>query len=230
MRSRAAASISAPARPDDRRHAPGGLRQRHELVDLALPVGGRAEDERAGHVRVVPIDGRAEVQLHEVAGGEHCAGRPVMRNRAVGAGRHDRLERRVLRTQHAHPLVEIQPDLPLGPAGTDPARVEQIREGSVGDERTRWTALRSPPRPSPRAAARRDPSSGAGRRAGRRSVRRRASPGPGGRRRSAREPRSRARPPLGRAAPGRRAGRSGPEGRGPPRGPAWCTAHPCRAA
>ena len=88
-------------RADRQRRPAGGLRGGDQLVDLPLPVGGVPEDDGAGHVGVVAVDGRAEVELEEVAVAQHGRVGPVVRDRRVGAGGHDRLERRPPRRRAA---------------------------------------------------------------------------------------------------------------------------------
>ena len=84
----------------DRQRRPAGrLRGRDQVVDLPLPVGGVPEHQGAGHVGVVAVDGRAEVELQEVAVAQFGRVGPVVRDRRVGAGGHDRLEGRRLRAR-----------------------------------------------------------------------------------------------------------------------------------
>ena len=94
---------------DRERRPSGGLRGRDQLVDLPLPVGRVPEDDGAGHVGVVAVDGRAEVQLQEVAVAQHGGGR------AGGAGspswrRWRRSSRRTApRTEGQHAGVSSRP-------------------------------------------------------------------------------------------------------------------------
>jgi hypothetical protein len=110
----------------------GGLRLLYQPVDLALPVGGRAEHERPCHVRVIAIYRSPEVEFDEVPGRQGRSGRPMVRNCAVRAGRHDGLERRIGRAQLPHPLIQVQPHLTFGPAGADAAGLDQLGQCTVG--------------------------------------------------------------------------------------------------
>ena len=57
----------AARRTDHRGLAAGPLGRRHDRVDLHLPVRRPTEHERPGHVRVVPVYGRTEVEFEQVA-------------------------------------------------------------------------------------------------------------------------------------------------------------------
>src|SRR4051794_29234320 len=57
----------------------GLLRRGDQRVDLALPVGRLTENEGTGHVGVVAVDHRTEVQLDEIAPGQGAVRGPVMR-------------------------------------------------------------------------------------------------------------------------------------------------------
>src|SRR5580692_7677591 len=85
----------------ERRDA-GLLRQRDQLVDVALPVGHRADRHRAGHVRVVAVVERAEVHRHQIAHGQLAVGRDVMRDGPVGATGDDGVERGAVGTEQSH--------------------------------------------------------------------------------------------------------------------------------
>ena len=99
MTSRAAASTATTSAPTASAARPAACDGGDQLVDLPLPVGGVPEHEGAGHVGVVAVDGRAEVELQEVAVAQHGRVGPVVRDRGVGAGGHDRLEGRRLGAQ-----------------------------------------------------------------------------------------------------------------------------------
>ena len=98
------------------------------------PLLGRARlphHDGAGHVRVVAVDQRAEVDHHEVAFGDRSGAGPVVGHGPVGAGRHDRLEAHVVGPEPAHRGVELQAELllggPLGQPGPD------LGQRGVGD-------------------------------------------------------------------------------------------------
>src|SRR3954453_1478625 len=59
------------------------------LMQLTLPGGGVTDDDSARHVRVVAVDERAEVHLHEVSALEDAVGRLVVRSGAVGPDGHN---------------------------------------------------------------------------------------------------------------------------------------------
>ena len=61
-------------------------------------------------------DQRAEVDLDEVAGGQHRVGRAVVRDRRVGARRDDGLERHPVGAVVEHQRLELAADLLLGAA------------------------------------------------------------------------------------------------------------------
>ena len=118
----------------DRQRGPAGrLGGRDQLVDLPLPVRGVAQDDGAGHVGVVAVDGRAEVELQEVAVAQHGGVGPVVRDGGVGAGGDDRLEGRRLGTQRQHAGVELAADLQLGAPGPQRALGGQLGQRLVGD-------------------------------------------------------------------------------------------------
>ena len=91
------------------------------------------EDDGAGHVGVVAVDGRAEVELEEVAVAQLGGVGPVVRDRRVGAGGDDRLEGRRLRAERQHPGVELPADLQLGAARAQRALGGELGQRLVGD-------------------------------------------------------------------------------------------------
>jgi hypothetical protein len=72
--------------------------------------------------------------LTKSPGLDDAIGRPVVRDRAVGAGGDDRLERRTVTALVAHQVLELERDLPLAASGADPG--QQRVEGAIAD-RTR---------------------------------------------------------------------------------------------
>ena len=56
----------------------------------------------------------------------------MVRDGRVLTGGDDGLERRVGRTQSAHPLVEVEPDLTFGPARPDAVLLDQLGQRPVG--------------------------------------------------------------------------------------------------
>ena len=107
----------------------------------------RAEHEGAGHVGVVAADQRTEVDLDEVTRRQHRVGRPVMRDRRVGAGRHDGLERRSVGAVLEHQRLQLAADLPLGAARPQAAAGSPARPGRRRRPRTPAAAARPRRRP-----------------------------------------------------------------------------------
>ena len=130
---RLAASTATTSAPDRERRPAGGLRRGDQLVDLPLPVRRVPEDDGARHVGVVAVDRGAEVELQEVAVAQHGRVGPVVRDRRVGAGGHDRLERRRLGAEREHPRVELAAHLPLGAAGPQRPLGGELGQRPVGD-------------------------------------------------------------------------------------------------
>src|SRR5690349_4044350 len=91
---------------------PGPLRRRHQAVDLALPGGGLAEHDRAGHVGVVPLVASAAVDRDHVAQLEAAASRGVVRDRPVRPARHDGVERGPLGARVDHGALDEHRQLP----------------------------------------------------------------------------------------------------------------------
>ena len=112
-----------PARP---------LGGRDEFIDVELPLSGRRQHERAGHVGVVAAHQGAEVDLHEVPGGQHRIGRPMVRDRRIRSGRHDGLEGHAVGTVIEHQRLELAAHLFLCPARPQPAALDQILQRRVG--------------------------------------------------------------------------------------------------
>jgi hypothetical protein len=110
---------------------PGPLRGRDELVDLALPAGGLAERDRAGHVRVIAAVQRAEVHRDQVTAAHRPVGRGVMRNGAVRPAGHDGVEGRALRAQVGHPPIQRRGQLTFGHARPDTG--EDVGDGLIAD-------------------------------------------------------------------------------------------------
>ena len=108
------------------------LRRGNQLVDVELPLRDRRQHEGAGHVGVVAADQRAEVDLDEVARRQHCVGRPVVRDRRVGPGRHDGLERHAVGAVVEHQRLEFAAYLFLRPARAQPAALDEVRQRGVG--------------------------------------------------------------------------------------------------
>src|SRR5690606_5639100 len=110
---------------------PGTLGLGDEVVDLALPPGGRAEADGAGHVGVVALVGGAEVDGDQVAGAQLPVGGGVVRDGAVLAGGDDGVEGRLARAQLDHAGFEEAGHVAFGDAGPD--GVQDVGEGLVGD-------------------------------------------------------------------------------------------------
>ena len=127
-----------PARP---------LRGGHQLVDVELPLRGRRQHERAGHVGVIAAHQGAEVDLDEVAGRQHRVGGPVVRDRRVGPGRHDGLERHAVGAVVEHQRLEFAAHLFLCPARPQPAALDQVVSAPRRPPRTPAAAARSRPHP-----------------------------------------------------------------------------------
>jgi hypothetical protein len=98
---------------------PGPLRLSDELVDIALPSGRLTDRNGTGHVRVVPAVQRAEVHGHEVAAAQRPFGGHVVRDGAVRAARHDRVERGPVRPQLGHAVVDERREGSFGQTWTD---------------------------------------------------------------------------------------------------------------
>src|SRR4051812_13538183 len=111
---------------------PGRLGGVHEFVDLSLPVRGLAEDEGAGHVGVVAVDGRAEVHLDEVAALELGVRRLVVRDRRVRAGGDDGGEAGLGRAVLQHPVLQVTGDFQLGTAGPQAPGGDEVVQRPVG--------------------------------------------------------------------------------------------------
>ena len=104
----------------DDRGDPGALRRRHQFVQLALLRGRLADHVRPGHVGVVAVDERADVDDHGVALDDQPIGRFVVRTGSVlGTGRDDRLVAPVVRAEAAHPVLEFVADVGLGDRRVD---------------------------------------------------------------------------------------------------------------
>ena len=112
-----------PARP---------LGGRDEFIDVELPLSGRRQHECAGHVGVVAAHQGAEVDLHEVPGGQHRIGRPMVRDRRIRSGRHDGLEGHAVGTVIEHQRLEFAAHLFLCPARLQPTALDQILQRRVG--------------------------------------------------------------------------------------------------
>jgi hypothetical protein len=110
---------------------PRPLRLRDEVVDIPLPPGRLADRHGAGHVRVVPAVQRPEVHGHQVAAAQRTVGGHVVRDGAVRAAGHDRVERRPVRPQLRHPEVEERRQGPFGQTWTDLG--QDISEGRRAD-------------------------------------------------------------------------------------------------
>ena len=111
----------------------GGLSPVDQVIDLPLPVGGLPQNQGPGHVRVIAVHPRAEIELDEITGRQHRGGGPMVRDGAVRTGGDDGLEGRVVGAEFAHPLIEVEPDLPFGTARPDPAGRDQFGQRVVGD-------------------------------------------------------------------------------------------------
>ena len=96
-------STSAPRHPGADRVDPGLLGLADDVVDLPQLGGRGAERDRPGHVGVVALDARAEVELDDVALLEHAVPRVVVRLGGVLPERDDRIEGEVVA-----PLLEQQ--------------------------------------------------------------------------------------------------------------------------
>ncbi len=110
----------------------GSLRGGDQLVDVELPLRGRRQHEGAGHVGVVSAHQRTEVDLDEVTRRQHRVGRPVVRDRRVGAGRHDGLERHPVGAVIEHQRLEFAAHLFLGPARPQSPALDQVGQRGVG--------------------------------------------------------------------------------------------------
>src|SRR3954468_17992778 len=116
---RAAAGVDLPATATGTHLLDRRLLDRpHELVDLerllldALPGG-----ERTRAVRAVAVELRAPVDRHEHVGRDRLSPWLRVGQRAVRAGRHDRLERDRLGAEQADLVLEVDGHVVLGPAG-----------------------------------------------------------------------------------------------------------------
>jgi hypothetical protein len=110
----------------------GPLSGGDQVVDLQLPVRDGRQHKGPGHVGVIAADQRTEVDLDEVTCGQHRVRRPVMRDRRVRPGRHDRLERHPVGTVVEHQCLQFPAHLALGPAGAQPAAFDQVAQRRVG--------------------------------------------------------------------------------------------------
>ena len=109
----------------------GSLGVPDQLVQVPLPACGCTDRDGAGHVGVVAAVARAEVEGEQVAGDQRALARAVVRQGAVGAGGGDGVERRRLRAEVAHPVLQQAGHLPLGQAGAQ--HRQQVRQGPVTD-------------------------------------------------------------------------------------------------
>src|SRR2546423_4818323 len=121
------------ARHPRRQRLPAGLlRGEHQVVDLDLPVGpGPADHEGAGHVGMIALIHRPEVDLQELALADPPLPGPVVRHRRVRAGGHYGVEGPAVGAVVGHPALQLLRDVPLGAADQD--RLGQLGQGPVGD-------------------------------------------------------------------------------------------------
>src|SRR5487761_1553366 len=117
------------ARPG--RGQPRLLGLRHQVVGVPLPLRGLADADGPGHVRVIAAVPRAEVDRDQVPAAQRPVAGHVMRDRAVRAAGHDRVERGAFGAEIHHPALERGGQLPLGDARPD--RRQQLLEGLAAD-------------------------------------------------------------------------------------------------
>ena len=118
--------------PGRQRLAAGLLRGGHQLIDVELPLRGRRQHKGARHVGVVAAHQGAEVDLDEIAGRQDGVGRPMVRDRGVGAGRHDGLERHPVGAVVQHQRLELAAHLALGAPGPQTAALDQVGQRGIG--------------------------------------------------------------------------------------------------
>ena len=95
----------------------GELGLEHEVVDPSLLVGRLADDERAGHVGVVAVDERADVDDHGVALDDRApAGLVVRAGGVVRTAGDDRVVARAVGAEAAHAVLELVAHVGLGRA------------------------------------------------------------------------------------------------------------------
>ena len=92
----------ASTRPRSHTVHPCALRLEHDREHLGLQRSGITDGERPGHVAVVAVVERAEVDHHRHSFDDACVVGMVMRKRGVGSRRDDRVEARPIGAVLAH--------------------------------------------------------------------------------------------------------------------------------
>ena len=97
------------------RRKPGELSLEHEVVDVLLLLVRLADDERAGHVRVVAVDERTDVDDHRVALDDRAPAGVVVRPGGVlGPTGDDRVVARSVGAEAAHAVLQLVAHVGLG--------------------------------------------------------------------------------------------------------------------
>ena len=86
----------------------------HRVVDLAGPGAGRPNRYGSGQIDAVCVEDAAEVQHHEIVFAQLSLAGTRVRQRAVGSGGDDGVERRALEAGPAEPQVDGQRHVPFG--------------------------------------------------------------------------------------------------------------------
>ena len=81
---------------------------------------------------MISADQGTEVDLDEVAGGQHRIGGPVMRDRRIRPAGHDRLERDAVGAVVEHQGLQFAAHLAFGPSGPQSAARHQVGQRGVG--------------------------------------------------------------------------------------------------
>ena len=118
--------------PGRERLPAGALRGGDQLIDVELPLRSGRQHECASHVGVIAAHQGAEVDLHEIAVGQHRVGGPVVRDRRVRTGRHDGFERHAVGAMIEHQRLELAAYLFLCPARPKSAALDQVAQRRVG--------------------------------------------------------------------------------------------------
>ena len=109
----------------------GGLRCRHQLVQLTVTRRRVAHEQRPRHVRAVPGDLGAEVEQQHLARRDLPRSRRAVGQRRVGAREARDVECQRLRAVGPHLPLELEGQLVLADAAAD--RRQQPLQRSVGD-------------------------------------------------------------------------------------------------
>ena len=103
----------------------------HDVIDVALLVGGLAQAHGARHVGVIVAHHTAVVHHDHVAALDLARARLGVRVGAVGAARDDRAERQAVAAVGEHVVLQLGANLLLGLARLDVAA--DVAEGGVGN-------------------------------------------------------------------------------------------------